>query len=358
VSEDTSEDTAAGTDVSEDTTEDTTEDTSEDTTTGTVLRAVSGFYDVQPDDPTITPIIRCRLRERLRKELVFTESHSRAQRVREVRRLGVMEPVVAGDRVRLRHAPSSGTSIPEGVIEEVFPRRRELTRQAVTDGSVPVAQTLLANLDQVLLVFAAADPYPAHGLVDRFLVSCEYGQLPAVLVINKCDLEIDDILAHDLGVFEAAGYPVLRVSATTGFGIDELRALVHGRTSVLVGPSGVGKSTLLNTLEPGLGLRVGEISAATGKGRHTTRFAQLIPLSGGGFLADTPGLRQLALWQVPADLLDQQFPEFRPFLGHCRFGNCAHVDDDGCAVRDAVERGVVDERRYLSYVKLFTESES
>ena len=117
----------------------------------------------------------------------------------------------------------------------------------------------------------------------------------------------------------------------------------------------MGKSTLLNTLEPGLGLRVGEVSASTGKGRHTTRYAQLIPLHGGGFLADTPGLRQLALWQVPDDVLDQQFPEFRPYLGTCRFGNCAHVDDVGCAVREAVGRGEIDERRYLSYVKLFTE---
>jgi ribosome biogenesis GTPase len=340
----------------------------EEALVGTVLRAVSGFYDVQPDRPEAlppldgadpadepSPLVRCRLRERLRKELVLTESKARPQRVREVRRLSVVEPVVAGDRVQFRLAPTSGTAIREGVIEAVLPRRRELTRQAVTDGSVPVGQTLVANLDQVLLVFAAAEPSPALGLVDRFLVSCEWAELPAILVINKCDLDIDPQLAADLAVYERIGYRVLRASARRGDGLAELRDVVRGVTSAFVGPSGVGKSSLLNALEPGLGLRVGEVSAATGKGRHTTRFAQLIPLREGGFVADTPGLRQLALWAVPADELDRQFREFRPYLERCRFGNCAHVDDEGCAVREAVDRGEIDRRRYLSYVKLFTE---
>jgi ribosome biogenesis GTPase len=320
---------------------------------GTVIRAISSIYDVRPDSPDLPELFRCTLRDRFRKELVHTESGSRPKRVHQVRRLAVMEPVVVGDRVRFQPAPTSGTSVPGGVIEDVLPRRRELARQAVTAGGAPIGQTLVANLDQVVIVFAVATPDPALGLVDRFLVSCESAHLPALLCLNKIDLGISEELEHDLAAYERAGYPVLRTSAATGAGLDTLRAAVQHRISAFVGRSGAGKTSLLNALEPQLGLRVGEVSESTGKGKHTTRYAQLIPMRHGGFLADTPGLRQLALWDVSPDELDRMFPEFAPYIERCRFTNCAHILDEGCAVRQAVEAGDVDERRYLSYMKLF-----
>jgi len=322
---------------------------------GTVIRAIGGIYDVRPSVVAdgVAELYRCTLRDRLRKQLVHTESRSRPRRVSAVRRLPVVEPVVAGDRVYFRPAPTSGVAVPSGVIEAILPRTRELARQAVTAGSVPVGQTILANLDQVIIVFSAANPPPNLGLVDRFLVSCEAEQLPAVLCLNKVDLGIPEGLEHDLAVYARAGYPILRTSAVTGAGIEALRDAVRNKTSAFVGQSGVGKSSLLNCLQPGLGLRVGEVSAATGRGTHTTRSTQLFPLQEGGFVADTPGLRQLALWEVSRDELDRFFPEFRPYLGQCRFGNCAHVEEVGCAVKAAVERGEIDRRRYRSYVQLF-----
>lgn len=336
---------------------------------GTVVRAVSRIYDVtlDPQDPTdndqanavdasMPQLYRCTPRAMLLKQLEMTESRSRPQRVRSVRRLSVMEPVVVGDRVRFTPDPNAETDPPAGVIEEVLPRTRALTRQAVTAGRQKVAQTLIANLDQVIAVFSVANPEPHLGMTDRFLVSCESAELPVALCFNKIDLGVDEPLAEDLAAYAQAGYRVFLVSAATGEGMDTFRAALRGKISAFVGPSGVGKSSLLNAVEPGLALRVGLVSDSTGKGIHTTRYARLVPLSFGGFVADTPGLRQLGLWHVSVDELDRFFPEFRPFVSQCKYANCAHIDDEGCAVREAVEQGLIDGRRYLSYAKLFQES--
>lgn len=326
-------------------------------TTGTVLRATSGYFDVMPHDHDVAPapMYRCRVRDRMRKNFVFSESHAHAQRVDDVQRREVVEPVVAGDRVRFRPSHVSGVQVPAGVIDEVLPRTRALTRQAVTDGKIPVGQTLVANLDQIVVVASAAHPLPRWGFVDRLLASCAASGFEARVCLNKVDFGIDADMVTELGWYARAGYGVHLTSATTMEGIDELRDAVAGRTTAFTGPSGVGKSTLLNAIEPGLALKVGEISRSTNKGKHTTRFAQLFPLENGGFLADTPGLRQLALWDVSDSDIDQLFPEFAAFIGKCRYGNCSHVTDDGCAIRTAVELGDLSQRRYFSYVKLFTD---
>jgi ribosome biogenesis GTPase len=251
--------------------------------------------------------------------------------------------VVTGDRVEIgRHADGGIT------IESVAERETELARRAPGGGRR--AKVIVANVDQVVVVVAAARPEPKLRMLDRFLVLAESNYLPAVVVVNKADLVPEAELAARFAPYEAAGYPVLRTSAREGIGIEALRERLCGRTSVLTGPSGVGKSTLLNALEPGLGLRTAEISEAVNKGRHTTVAAELVPLACGGYVADTPGLREIGLWDVPTEELAHYFPEFEPFLDRCRFaGSCTHTHEPGCGVREAVAAGQVASERYDSY---------
>jgi ribosome biogenesis GTPase len=222
-------------------------------------------------------------------------------------------------------------------------------------------QVIVANVDQVVPVFAAANPAPAWHMLDRYLVACESRELPAVIVINKIDLALDVTGALDedttaaIDEYRRIGYPVIPVSAVTGEGLPALKSALEGRVSVLVGKSGVGKSSLLNALQPGLGLKVNEVSKGNGRGRHTTSHMEMFPLEfeGGGAIVDTPGTREFGLWNIDPDTLEECFPEMRPFLGRCRFKlGCRHDEEPGCAIRKAVSEGTISDRRYFSFMKL------
>jgi ribosome biogenesis GTPase len=241
-------------------------------------------------------------------------------------------------------------------ITAIHPRRSVLSRRA--PGGARGERIVAANVDQVVTVFALVKPEPHMRMLDRFLVIAEANDIAARIVLNKVDLatpaEVDALAAP----YEAAGYAVHRTSVKQRIGLDALHDALAGRTSVLTGPSGVGKSSLLNALFAGLALRTGEISASVNKGRHTTVGATLVPLTDprGGFVVDTPGLREVGLWGLPPEHLDQCFPEFRPYLGECRFQDCAHDTEPSCAVRAAVQSGHITAGRYESYLKLRIET--
>lgn len=296
--------------------------------TGIVLRAQGGVYDVETADGVVQAVLRGRLK---REE-----------------RLG--DRVVVGDRVSV--AVAEGVEAETWAIEAVHERHSSLARKA--PGKAPRAKVIVANVDQIVIVFAVARPEPHLRMLDRFLVLCESNDLGAVIVANKVDLTGIDAARETFGLYEEIGYSVVYTSVKGETGIDELEARVCGKMSALAGPSGVGKSSLLNAVQPGLALRVASVSDAVQKGRHTTVTAQLVPLDCGGYVADTPGLRELGLWGVDLDSLDWCFPEFRPFLGSCRYGNsCTHVHEPGCAVSAQVGEDI-SPSRYESYRRMMT----
>lgn len=295
----------------------------------TVLRAGGGVYAVELDDGTVA---EASLRGRLKLE----------------QRTG--DRVVVGDRVTVHTQPDGSLTI-----ESVAARTSEIARAA--PGRTRKAKVIVANIDRMLIVFAAASPSPNRRLLDRFLVLAEANALDALIVLNKLELveraQADTFLAP----YEAAGYETLRTSAKIGTGLQRLQQVLCGARSVVTGPSGVGKSSLLNLVQPGLGLRVGAVSEAVNKGQHTTVSAQLIPLECGGYVADTPGLRELGLWGIDAAAIRECFPEFRELAHDCRFGrSCTHTHEPGCGVRAAADAGNVDPERVASYRTLYEEA--
>ena len=266
-------------------------------------------------------------------------------------RLGT-DVVAVGDRVWVTDLGGD-----EGVIEAVEPRTRVLARTARNTDDVE--QVILANPDQALFVFAVHDPEPHLRMLDRFLILAELHGLPARIAANKIDLDAPPGHAATLFCPYTGAYPVHYLSARTGTGLPELRAALAGSVTAVAGPSGVGKSSLLNALHPEGDRAIGAISEATGKGRHTTTATRLYEIGPETFVADTPGMRALAMHAVDADRLPDCFPEFRPYLDHCLYPDCTHVSEPGCAVREAVEQSAaaIPRQRYESYVALRTGDE-
>jgi ribosome biogenesis GTPase len=254
--------------------------------------------------------------------------------------------LAVGDRVTLEQDASEQA----WAIAANLPRRSRLARRAPGHGKGE--RVIAANIDQVIVMFAAAKPEPHPRMIDRFLVIAEANDLRARIIINKMELVTDDARAR-FADYEKAGYPVHYISVKQRIGLEEVRSELAGRVSVVSGPSGVGKSSLLNALFPGLGLRVAEISESVNKGRHTTVGAFLHPLPAGeGAVVDTPGLREIGLWELPIEDFDACFPEIRAVRENCKFADCAHVSEPACAVRKAVGAGEVSRERYESYLKL------
>ncbi|MCU0519774.1 MAG: ribosome small subunit-dependent GTPase A [Anaerolineae bacterium] len=305
---------------------------------GLVIRSLSGFYSVLSDDGQE---IVARVRGRLKKE----------------RNEATL--IAVGDRVTWQ-ALDDGSFVIEDVHERVrtLSRLKPLpsgrgTRRWDRQGYLrEQEQVIIANPDQVVFVLACADPEPRLKMLDRLLVGAERQEIPAIICANKTDLIGLDRAKQLFGIYETIGYTVAYASAQSRSGIDVLRDHLAHKTSALIGPSGVGKSSLLNALEPGLGHRVREVSSTTGKGRHTTTVAELVPLAVGGWVADTPGIRALALFDLDPEEIDAYFPDIAPFVPRCTFSDCSHTHEPGCEVLAALERDEISRHRYESFVRL------
>lgn len=318
---------------------------------GIVYKKTIGTYFVHQDGR----VLPCSISNKLRKQLLYPTANPNSirRRVVGVKDITTIDPVAIGDRVAFVDA-QDGT----GVIHEILPRDNKLVRRSAVPMPTahPFEQIIVTNLDQVAPILSAAQPEPKWNLLDRYLVSAESAGLPALVVVTKMDLLSEQErlgMDRELEVYRRAGYPVVKTSVVKMEGLEALRGCLQRKMTVFMGKSGVGKTTLLNAIQPGLGLRVNEVNEKTGKGKHTTTHLEMFPLEFGGSIVDTPGMREFGMWEVDGSDMADLFPEIRPWIGRCRFGlDCIHDHEPGCAVRQAVMQGAISERRYRSYLQL------
>jgi len=302
---------------------------------GLVVKQQSGFFTVETE---LGPVEDIKVRGLLLKEQLTTD------------------PVAIGDYVTVAFNNDGGV-----FIDSVKPRERAFVRQKPPaergNKALDREQVIIANPDQVIFVFACANPEPKPRALDRFLVLAERARVPAVICINKIDICGIDTARQMFNLYEKIGYPVIYTSVLEGIGVDEVHEQLVGKVSAFAGPSGVGKSSLLNAIQPGLGLATRTISEATTKGRHTTVMSQMFLLEGGGYVADTPGIRAIGLYNVEPSEVDGYFKEFVPFIQQCRFSDCLHLNEPGCAIKAGIESGDISPERYESYLILREEAE-
>lgn len=304
---------------------------------GLIVKEQSGFYWVEAED---SATYRCELRGRLKEEAKSSDI------------------AAIGDRAFISLRREAGAAVLMGVIEDLAPRKSVLSRAVRTTGKRGAGQAereqvVIANADRALLVFSASQPAADLKILDRLLVAGERSNIAElIIVLNKIDLDAAPALEASLRGYERIGYPVVRTSALRGDGIEALRSRVVGGISVFTGPSGVGKTSLLNCMQPGLGRQVKDVGRHSEEGVHTTRDSALVRLEGGGYIADTPGIRSLIVWDIEPDELDAYFVDIAPQVLDCKFSNCAHIDEPACAVRSAVERGAIASTRYRNYLEL------